>query len=366
MSGAPRRPKCTRDAWLVGLLCAAAVACGDSGGVPATPTGAVPEHTAQPGRPIFAEPIPDEIAEAMRFRETMGLRADRAFVEAVARDPRATVGYVHVPLLPAEERELERRQQMADAILPDVQAYVAVHADEFAGLYLDQRRGGALVTLWTANAGVHEAELREIVGARGVVVAVEALFSYRELRRLQDVVAADSAWFATIPARLEGVGVDEVRNVLLVDVSSANPDAEAIIRRHFGLGAQLEVRSDGTGAALLPVGWVRGRVVAADGRPPGDDAPRLSVTYRSDVPGWCGGGDIGFGVAPDGSFEYPCKAGRRTIVIEASTPDGWVVVGAVEVDVPADDTIEVVIALDPLPAWDPGPSPTPDPRSGPR
>jgi hypothetical protein len=365
MSDAPLRLLRIRRAWLIGLLAAVMVACGGPGATPAD-TDHTLAHTAQPGRPLLAEPIPDEIAEAMHLRETMGLRADRAYVEIVARDPRATIGYVHVPLLPEEEQELKRRQQMADSILADVQAYTAAHADVFAGLYLDQQRGGILVTRWTANAEVHDAALRLIVGARGTVVGTEALFSYRELRRLQDVVAADADWFTTIPARLQGVGVDEIRNVLRVDVSSANADAEAIIRHHFGLGTQLEVTSDGTGAALLPVGWVRGRTVMAHGGPPGEDAGRLNVTYRTDVPGWCGGGDVGFGVAPDGSFEIPCKAGRRTIVIEASMPDGWVVVGAVEVDVPADQAIETVIVLDPLPAWDPDPSPTPDPRVGPR
>ena len=365
MSDAPGRLMRIGRTWWAGLLVAVVVGCGGPSATPAA-TDRAAAQTAQPGRPILAEPIPEEIVEAMDFRETMGLRADRAYVETVARDPRATIGYVHVPLLPEEELELKRRQRMADAILPDVQAYTATHADEFAGLYLDQQRGGILVTRWTANAMLHEAALQVIVGARGAVVGVEALFSYRELRQLQDVVAADADWFATIPARLEGVGVDEVRNVLRVDISSANPDAETMIRHHFGLGSQLEVTSDGTGAALLPVGRVRGRTVMADGGPPGEEAGRLNVTYRTDVPGWCGGGDIGFVVAPDGSFEIPCKAGRRTIVIEAAMPDEWVVVGAVEVDVPADRAIEIVVTLDPLPAWDPGPSPTPDPRSGPR
>ncbi|HEU0235427.1 MAG TPA: hypothetical protein VFR14_03185 [Candidatus Limnocylindrales bacterium] len=365
MSDAPSQFLRIGRVWLAGLLAAVVVGCGGPAATP-TATDQALAHTAQPGRPLLAEPIPEDIAEAMHFRETMGLRADRAYVEIVARDPRATTGYVHVPLLPEEEQELKRRQRMADSILADVQAYTTAHADEFAGLYLDQQHGGILVTRWTANAEVHDAALRLIVGARGAVVGTEALFSYRELRRLQDVVAADADWFATIPARLQGVGVDEIRNVLRVDISSANPDAEAIIRHHFGLGTQLEVMSDGTGAALLPVGWVRGRTVMAHGGPPGDDAARLNVTYRTDVPGWCGGGDIGFGVTPDGSFEIPCKAGRRTIVIEVSMPDEWVVVGAVEVDVPADRAIETVIVLDPLPAQDPDPSSTPDPRVGPR
>lgn len=153
------------------------------------------------------------------------------------------------------------------------------------------------------------------------------------------------------------MGASITDNVVSVDISSANPNAAAIIVGHYGAPAgMIRVQSDGTGAALLPWGKVTGRVLTADGRAPGLNNLALSNGSPQDPPGSCGGGDIGYGVGPEGSIEFPCQAGRRTIQVQASIADGeWRTVASVVVDVPAGGTVVVEIRL---PAgFDPGATP---------
>ena len=110
----------------------------------------------------------------------------------------------------------------------------------------------------------------------------------------------------------------------------------------------IRVSSDGTGAHLLPVGTVVGRVLLADGRPPGRNDLMLDSGSPDDPPGWCGGGDIGYGVMEDGRIEFPCKLGWRTILVRDWVPDvggDHPVITSVVVDVPPNREIEVEIRL---------------------
>jgi hypothetical protein len=136
-----------------------------------------------------------------------------------------------------------------------------------------------------------------------------------------------------------------VRNVVTVGISSANPNAGALIVAHYGAPqGMIEVESDGTGAALLPWGNVKGTVVTKDGRAPGSNS--FSVQQApGGPPGSCGGGDVGFGVAENGQFEYPCQIGTRTIQVV----EGGKVFGEVRVAFVADGTSVVRIVVDEVP-----------------
>ena len=109
----------------------------------------------------------------------------------------------------------------------------------------------------------------------------------------------------------------------------------------------ITVESDGTGAALIPRGLVKGRVVDSLGKSPGKALEgQLDLSWTSDGPGDCGGGDIGFGVAADGTFEVPCQAGGHTIQVQIGVPDdGWKTLGEGHVIAVADSTVTLEIRL---------------------
>jgi len=139
-----------------------------------------------------------------------------------------------------------------------------------------------------------------------------------ELRTLQDRISGDWDWMRGFAMAPVGVGVNQVENRVEVDVSTVNGNASALILAHYAVPADMiVVQSDGTGAALLPWGTVRGRVLDSRGQPPGAAVTNdLILGWTSDGPGSCGVGDMGYGVGADGGFEVPCQVAAWTIQIQ--------------------------------------------------
>ncbi|MBI3748274.1 MAG: hypothetical protein HY262_05460 [Chloroflexi bacterium] len=273
---------------------------------------------------------------AIELRRSLGLRSDLAWVEAVAADPRATSTLLAIPLLPDEAAAVNAQSNDAEAVIAVVNDYVASHVDEFGGVYIDHASGAGVVALWTAHLEEHETAIRARLkpGARFAVRLVA--YTERYLRGLQDRVVADRDWMASIPAVFESAGVDVIRNVTMVSVSSANPNAPDLVEAHYGFGNALEVDSDGTGAVLIPWGKVEGRVRTPAGDPPADNWYNLA--WHSSGPGACGIGDVGYGLTADGTFSLPCQQGTWTIEVTVPGDGGWRSIGEGTVVVKADRT----------------------------
>ncbi len=319
---------------------------------PSAPPAAIAATTADPcprTDPIADASLPadldDATREGVRFRTDNGLRRDLEWIRDVAADPTMSTAF-GTPLLPAEEATLFARNSLPDPVLRALGGYG--HIDEFGGLYIDNAEV-RVVTLWTTDPEVHEAAIRPLLPACHPVAFLQVRWSERELRAWQDRVAADVDWMAEIPAQAVGIGADIRENVMTIDVSSANPGAAEVIVAHYDAPAgMIRVTSDGTGAHLLPSGTVVGRVLLADGSPPGPNDLMLDSGSPDDAPGWCGGGDIGYGVMENGTIDFPCKVGRRTILVRdwvANERGEHPVVASVVVEVPAGGQVEVEIRL---------------------
>jgi hypothetical protein len=352
-----------RRRFLIGFTAILAIGCTAADALlPATPTSSlvVAEATRPAPTPSplpTEEPLPSDLdpalGHAIDMRRGAGLRHDLAYVVAAQTDPRARVMLLDFPMYPEEEAKFLADQSEQQEIVSIVQSYATRFVDEFGGVYIDRDdRPGFVTALWTAHLPVHEAAIRESIGDRSRFAVREVNYSEAELRALQDVVAADwrEDWVEEIPARFQGVGVHLTENVLLIEVSSANPNAVAIIEAHYDLGDRLRVTSDGSGAALLPGGTVRGKVAGPDGERL-ESYESLALQWHSDDPGDCGGGDIGYGVGDDGTFELPCKIGTRTILVMGPSSDGdsWIEYGRASVRVEEDQTTKVTIRLTAMP-----------------
>jgi hypothetical protein len=267
-------------------------------------------------------PSPDDL-DAIRFRTSVGLRADVPYIRAVAANPAASSRDFGVPLLPAELAELNARATNTDAVLATIQAYTAMHPGEFAGLYLDQENGGAVTTLWIANLEGHASAIRSLVRPGSRIAFGTARFSLVDLRALQDQIVADWDWMRPLGIAPMGVGANEMANRVEVEVSSANPNTAAIVLEHYAAPVgMLVVESDGTGAALVPEGLVKGRVLDSLGKPPGPAlASELTIAWTSDGRGDCSAG-AGHGVGANGRFELPCQAGGHTIEVQILVREG--------------------------------------------
>jgi hypothetical protein len=111
----------------------------------------------------------------------------------------------------------------------DLQEYGADHADEFAGLYVDDQSRGSFVMLFTDHLDEHAAALAEIwprVTVRGARFSEAALTAVLENLDLQ-AMAGDG---------IEPVsaGLDTMNNRVTLDLKSDDPSLEARLERQYG------------------------------------------------------------------------------------------------------------------------------------
>ncbi|HEV8403545.1 MAG TPA: hypothetical protein VGQ31_10970 [Candidatus Limnocylindrales bacterium] len=294
-----------------------------------------------------AASLDPEVARAIDFRRTFDLRFDLAFVTASLHDPAASSDPFGVPVYPDEATKLYADLADQDATIPIVVDYASGHANESGGVYIDRAVHPAIVTsLWTAHLAEHAAALGALLHGHPTAVRL-VRYTQIELEAMRDRVESDIDWMEeVIPARMQSLGIDIVENVVTMDVSSAEPTAVRQIEDHYRLGDSLVVTSDGTGAVYIPRGVVKVKIRTADGRIP--RAVRdlnIDYVYDPNVPGQCGDG-VGIGFLEDGTTNFPCQAGRRTLVIFGVGADGGnVEVGRKTVTVIAGKTIGVTIRV---------------------
>lgn len=320
-----------------------------------TPKAASPAQIATIGSSLepsasVAGPVESDIAYAVSQRKAFGLRADEAWVRAVAADPRATIDTLDFPMLPEESAEFQARQASFEEVAGAAQSYGEAHADEFGGVWIDQERH-VVVTAWTANAALHRVGILAQLGKAAPIETKLVRYSEANLRALQDRMTNDRDWLGTIPALMTSSSVDVMANIAELSISSANPAAAALILAHYAVPPdKLRVVSDGTGILLQPRGTIHGRVVVAGGGgiPAGND---WMINWVADHPTGGDCGDMtGLGVDRNGGFDLPCAPGGWTVAVQALKGDSWVDIGAEHVVVAPGRDIDLTIPVDPAKA----------------
>jgi hypothetical protein len=228
------------------------------------------------------------------------------------------------PMLPAEEQELWARQSRLMPVANAVRGYAEAFGDTFAGLYMDQPNE-RVVSLWTTDLDRHQAALDAMVRAEGEVAVLPAHWSLRELQAVQRQIGRSWDWFERIDAKPQGVGRSIKRNVVEVEISSANPDAPRLIAEHYAreLGIDpemIEVISDGTGVELMPIEPVEFVVVTAAGDRPGPNDILVRTTPAA--AGQCVPPGLASGEIPrSGELTLLCTPGSWSIELRAPKPD---------------------------------------------
>ena len=211
---------------VVGLVFMTLAACARPSAPASHPEAATPEATME---------LTAEIREAIRVRENFGLRADPAYVAAVAGDATASAIEIGIPLLPSEAAEMRRRMSLEDHELIDT--YAAKHRDEFGGLFIDQPGGGVLVVLFTDHLDEHRSAIEELV-IPGMRVRVDpARFTEDALNDAQTALNPALPIWSDEGIAFVSSWVDISENRVGVMVKSANPNAAAIIEAFGPPGA---------------------------------------------------------------------------------------------------------------------------------
>jgi len=210
---------------------------------------------------------PSDLADAIRFRTSSGLRSDQEWITNVASDPRSRQGVAEfgVPLLPEELPELAHRAANSDAVFDVVQAYGQRYPEDFAGVFVDNAGTGAVVALFSGELPSHEADLRALVNPRASLEIRQARWSLSELERFKELVDGDQAWLPTIDASFIRSQVIPQANSVELRISSADPSAADVVVRHYEGGGWLHVISDGIGPWGGPTGSLVVRAVIPAG-----------------------------------------------------------------------------------------------------
>lgn len=217
---------------------------------------------------VLGDLPPTDLEEARRFRTDFGLRSDDAWIRQVAADPTANRTAYGVPLTVGEIGELDRRNRTADQIRDWVIGYGEHHPDEWAGAFIDQHSGGALVAQFTGHLETHRLALFAHIWPKANLEVRQVRWPQSALEALRERVEGDEAWMAAVPADVRSLGIDIVGNRVVLEISSPIPTAAQLILEHFGGdAAPLSVASDGNGGLLIPPGILIVKVTDAAGAP---------------------------------------------------------------------------------------------------
>ena len=302
------------------------------------------------------------LAACQSVRPSDGPTQTIAVVQPSATPEEPAVATNPFPTLLPDGR-FSRGTQGANTALAIIEAYGAVHPESYAGAWIDQGTGvhETVYSRWTADWDTHIAALRPNLPIGVRARFLEADHTLSELYRLLARIGSDAAWLDSIPAHVLRAGIDPDRNQAVVDVSSPAPDASQTIRGHLGVTeAELDVRSDGTGAWFAPWGTIRIALSTKSGLPvdPHAYGPNLQVSWSpAAVDGRrCDPAKVA-DVFVDG---LPCQAGQWSIQLNLGYdgPAGreWTEVAAGTIDVVADQTgvLHLEAMLRPPPTNAPG------------
>lgn len=193
---------------------------------------------AFPVEAAFTSASEEELANARRFRETFGFEAGTQLIMTAASDranyPNMDWG---VPLTESEASEIERRVAV-QLSLDEATAYARSSAD-FAGVYIDQARGGLPVFLFADDPSRHAAAIASQLepGTNFDVQAAER--SYADLEVLQASIEAERAPFARRGVVLVSVGILTPANKVIVGVDGLSAGTASLLIETFGSGIAL-------------------------------------------------------------------------------------------------------------------------------
>ncbi len=276
-----------RRSLAVVVACLAA-ACSDDGSTVSAGDGTSTTHLAEAPSTLLAtcaslEPAPPEvtgplssdpeIADAQRWRATMGLRSDEAWVLQVPSIPTTLpeAGAFAHPLTYDDVTEISAR---GGSVSEGLSSFGDRHPGSYGGLWIDHTRGGQTTIAFTSEVAERRAELDDELGV-GRVHVVEVAHSERDLRALQDDVVA---FLRGEDIPFGGVGLQPTINAVAIHLSVLDDASVRPIVERFGTDGICVEGMDP--ADVIPAGP---QAEGGDGWRLLADEPGVGTPYRTGV-----------------------------------------------------------------------------------
>ena len=194
----------------------------------------------------WAEPA--RVANQVKLRQRNRMRADRAWVLEVARNPQARFGYDTILMTPQERNEFQARftRSSNDAarrepMISQARAYAEQYPNQFAGSYLRSPSDYffdpplAFVLRFTGDIAAHETALKSLPVADIPLEILPARFSMKQLEDLMEILQRR---YEALPEdgdiKLRSYGPSVQKNVIEVEAESNASDAAARLEAGYG------------------------------------------------------------------------------------------------------------------------------------
>ena len=197
---------------------------------------------AAPGGPVASAGIPPSTVapspgspewDAIRFRTTFGLPADLDFVRATLSDVANYSSEAYgVPLADDEVTELLRRASIEDALPLAID--IAREAGGFAGVYLDQPRGGRPIFMTTRPTEELRVALASALPVGANVELVAATRTEADLAKLKESIEADRPSWLSSGVHIVRVGIRPSLNTVRIGVLTSDESAAPSIHARYG------------------------------------------------------------------------------------------------------------------------------------
>lgn len=193
-----------------------------------------------PSRVLSTASASQSLNDAIRFRMAFGLNADATYVSQVMANPAASSAAYGTVLLPSEQAELDARL-VVQRQLSALEDYVAAHPDMFAGMWIDQPHGGAVVLQLSDGASTLPVEAARLVPSGATIHIQSVRNSHAALEVLAASISSDMNSLQASGIHVVRVSVDVPKNLVEVGVDGlTRADEAALIARY---GWQLEILS---------------------------------------------------------------------------------------------------------------------------
>ncbi len=185
-----------------------------------------------------------DVGQAIVFRETAGFRSDEDFVRGTFADhstfPDLQYG---VPLSEAEAAEIGRRIAIQLAVDPVIE--YASHLDGYAGVYMDQQRGGMPVFMVAGqDRQAWVADLAERMPPGVDYDLVEVGHARAELEQLKHTIWGERGELARAGIDIQSAGLDIRNNQVLVGVNGLTEVADTELQSRYGPVGTVEEEID--------------------------------------------------------------------------------------------------------------------------
>lgn len=207
------------------------------------------------------------------LRTQLGLSDDPAWVRAILANPNSVIRNVGFPILmaPEEAAEWDRRVASESDVRAALDEYAASHSDEWGGWYISEDSPGA-VALVTRNLEDHRAALKALIGTQALPIEVrQVTWTFAQLAAFRDDVFADEEWFDEHGLLLTEASENKPSNRVRVVVEIPSPDLNATtidsVFEHFGSTEWMTVSTEVDPYTWLGAGSLIVTVVDQFGRP---------------------------------------------------------------------------------------------------